>query len=301
MFLFKLSSWLDRYDPYWYSRLMSLKIVVIAIILFIINMLTQPVLSPLIMMIAGAGALIIEMPTINTLDKKDNVYLGYIILMCLTIVIFSATVYLRGWFIVAVCGWAYILYMALKKAPELYPIVSVVIMLGVMGQEGINTGNYYVILNEILFILEFAFFVFWAHKLFPRLYHNIWLSSLLRSIETIEWMLDGDTTLAIRQRLFRHLEVANNTLELLRGKPYLREAVTITNWLNYYHYYLPEFCENNSDSETRSRLKTDFSHFKTAILYHREFNIETEQEFDEQLDWHYNCFRRLNYNWNKLC
>lgn len=301
MFLFKLSSWLDRYDPYWYSRLMSLKIVVIAIVVFIVNLLTQPLLSPLMMLIAGAGALIIEMPTINTLDKKDNVYLGYIVLMCLTIVLFSATVYLRGWFIIAVCGWAYILYMALRKAPQLYPIVSVVIMLGVMGQEGINTGNYYVILNEVLFILEFAFFVFWAHKLFPRLYHNIWLSSLLRSIEVIEQITAGDTSLAIRQQLFRHLEVGQNTLELLRGKSYLREAVTISNWLSYYHYYLPEFCENNSRVELRDKLKADFSGFKAAIIKHQQFRIDNEPQFLPQLEWHYDYFRRLNYNWNKLC
>ncbi len=301
MFLFKLSSWLDRYDPYWYSRLMSLKIVVIAIVVFMVNMLTQPLLSPLMMLIAGAGALIIEMPTINTLDKKDNVYLGYIILMCLTIVLFSATVYLRGWFVVAVCGWAYILYMALKKAPQLYPIVSVVIMLGVMGQEGINTGNYYVILNEVLFILEFAFFVFWAHKLFPRLYHNIWFSSLLRSIEAIEQILAGDTSLTIRQQLFRHLEVGHNTLELLRGKSYLREAATISLWLSYYHYFLPEFCENNPDPAELVQLQADFSAFKTAILQHQEFSFQREVGFFPQLDWHYDYFRRLNYNWNKLC
>ena len=301
MFLFKLSSWLDRYDPYWHSRLMSLKIVVIAIVLFMVNALTQPLLSPLFMLIAGAGALIIEMPTINTLDKKDNVYLGYILLMCITVGLFSSYVILRGWFIVAVAGWAYILYMALKKAPQLYAIVSVVIMLGVMAQEGLNLGNFYIILNELAFILEFAFFIFWTHKLYPRMYHNIWFSSILRSLETLQKALKcGSISIDERQLLFKHFQTARSSIELLRDKPYLREVVSITNWLSYYHYYLPQLLEErNVSSQELNQVLVDLARLEAGVRNHKPILINLDQDLSVPI--HHEYFNKLTSNWNKLC
>ena len=301
MFLFKLSSWLDRYDPYWYSRLMSLKIVVIAIVLFMVNALTQPLLSPLFMLIAGAGALIIEMPTINTLDKKDNVYLGYLLLMCITVGLFSSYVILRGWFIVAVAGWAYILYMALKKAPQLYAIVSVVIMLGVMAQEGLNLGNFYIILNELAFILEFAFFIFWTHKLYPRMYHNIWFSSILRSLETLQKALKcGSISIDERQLLFKHLQTARSSIELLRDKPYLREVVSITNWLSYYHYYLPQLLEDSKvSSQELNQVLVDLARLEAGVRNHQPILINLDQDLSVPI--HHEYFNKLTSNWNKLC
>ena len=110
MFIYKLSSWVDRYDPFWYGRLIALKAAYLAIGLFIANLVLQPPTSTLVMLFSAIGILIVEFPAINDLNKKDNIYLAYVILICLTITIFSSSVYLKGSFILAVSAWAYFLY-----------------------------------------------------------------------------------------------------------------------------------------------------------------------------------------------
>ena len=117
-------------------------------------MLLSPPLAPLIMLLSAAGVLIIEMPSINDFDKKDNLYLAYIIIICLTVGLFSSYVYLKGWFIVVASGWCYILYNMLKKKPELFPIVGIILMLGIMSLEGYNSGNFFDILNRLLLFLS---------------------------------------------------------------------------------------------------------------------------------------------------
>ena len=90
MFIYKLSSWVDRYDPFWYGRLIALKAAYLAIGLFIANLILQPPLPTLVMLFSAVGVLIAELPAINDLNKKDNIYLAYVILICLTITIFSS-------------------------------------------------------------------------------------------------------------------------------------------------------------------------------------------------------------------
>jgi hypothetical protein len=243
----RLNNWLDRYDPYWYSRLMSLKIAYITIILFIANMLLSPPLAPLVMLLSGAGVLIIEMPSINDLDKKDNLYLAYIIIICLTVGLFSSYVYLKGWFIVVASGWCYILYSALKKKPELFPIVGVILMLGIMSLEGYNSGNFFDILNRLFFILEFALIVFWAHKFSPNLYHKIWLAALTRNLAGLQQMLNKisveDATLVLK-----HNWNARNVSALLKRKKYYVESNQITDLLGEYYFYVTDLIVNKTTS-----------------------------------------------------
>lgn len=302
MLLFsRFEIWLDKYDPYWYSRLMGLKVSYITVILFIANMFLQPPLASLIMLIAGAGILIIEMPTINSFKKKDLVYFGYLILISLTIGLFSSYVYFRVGFIVVVSGWAYILYSLLRKAPQLFPIVSVLLMLGIMSLEGVNTGNMYIIFNELLFIWEFALIVFWAHKLFPNFYHRVWRSSVIRSLESMRQMLDdGDNQQS--RFVFKHYLAANNVLRLL-AKKQLRSAARLTRSLSYYHYYLADLLMQSSISE--SELEIIRQDIALLFLAVNSGNIippaSKVNSSKSALHHHYKIYANIKIDWNKLC
>ena len=224
MFIFKLSSWVDRFDPYWYSRFLGLKVSYIAIILFLANALLQPPIVPsFIMIVAISGILLIESPTINSFNKKDNIYLVYTILVLLTIAIFSLNVYLKTWFILVAFAWCYILYSLLKKAPAMFPVVSLILMLGLMSLEGPYTpANPYIVLNQILYFSEFSIIVFWAHKCFPNLYLRIWKSAILRCIENYQIGLNSKKKFN-HEVATKHYLTLKNVLPLLTVSGYTKK------------------------------------------------------------------------------
>ena len=301
MFIYKLSSWVDRYDPFWYGRLIALKAAYLAIGLFIANLVLQPPTSTLVMLFSAIGILIVEFPAINDLNKKDNIYLAYVILICLTITIFSSSVYLKGAFILAVSAWAYFLYFSLRKKPELYALVSVVLMLSVVSLEGYNSGNFFSILNTLFFILEFSLITFWLHKLFPCLYSRIWLSSILRSLETLQNMLT-DLSIADSQKLFRQLQVSESSLNLLVKQSYRQEARLITDLLSYYHYYLNDLLENKlTPARELDLIGADLLRLEQAVRKQSEFYYSPNQSPALDLTTHNKIYPQLQSTWNKLC
>ncbi len=302
MVLSKLRNWLDRYDPYWYSRLMSLKIAYITIILFIANMLLSPPLASLIMLLSGAGVLIIEMPSINDLDKKDNLYLAYIVIICLTVGLFSSYVYLKGWFIVVASGWCYILYSALKKKPELFPIVGVILMLGIMSLEGYNSGNFFDILNRLFFIVEFALIVFWAHKFFPNLYHKIWLAALTRNLAGLQQML---TKISVDEAtlVLKHNWNARNVSALLKRKKYYVESSQVTDLLGEYYFYVTDLIVNKTTpSPELNLIANDLGLLARAICQKSNYPAQFNGYHNyPDLATHNELFTQLYQHWNKIC
>lgn len=301
MFIYKLSSWIDRYDPFWYGRLIALKAAYLAIGLFIANLILQPPMPTLVMLLSGVGVLIIEMPTVNDLNKKDNFYLGYVILICMTVMIFSATVYLKGWFIFAVSGWSYILYFALRKKPELYVLVSAVLMLSLISLEGFNSGDFFKILNTLFFVLEFALVSFWLHKLFPSLYSKIWMSSILRSVETLQQMI-AELSLAKSSQVFAQLRVAESSFALLIKHNYVQEARQINDLLSHYHYYLNDLIENKlTPAYDLDLIASDLARFESAVRSQITFNDHYEHCAAFDLEHHNQIYPQLQSSWNKLC
>ena len=301
MFIYKLSSWVDRYDPFWYGRLIALKAAYLAIGLFLANLVLQPPTPTLVMLFSAIGILIAELPAINDLNKKDNIYLAYVILICLTITIFSSSVYLKGTFILAVSAWAYFLYFTMRKKPELYALVSTVLMLSMISLEGYNSGNFFSILNTLFFILEFSLIAFWLHKLFPHLYSRIWLSSVLRSLETLQNMLT-ERSIADSQKLFRQLQVAESSLRLLAKSSYRQEARLITDLLSYYHYYLNDLLENKlTPSRELDLIGADLMRLEHAVRKQSEFYYSPNQSLALDLTTHNQIYPQLQSTWNKLC
>ncbi|MFZ9035930.1 MAG: hypothetical protein ACO2ZM_07415 [Francisellaceae bacterium] len=222
MFIFTLSSFWDRYDPYWYGRLMGLKLSFIAIVLFMVNAFLKSPFSPvLIMLVAAAGVLLIEMPAINTLKKKDTVYLIFLMLTLITIVIFNVMSYLTLGFLIVAPLWVYVLYSFLSRQPGMIEVVSLIVLLALMSLEGQAATEPYAVFNLILFMLEFSLCAFWAHKLFPFIYLNIYLSASLRSLEAMAQMLDKRSFTAVDNlKQMRHLMVLKNSLSLFETRSY---------------------------------------------------------------------------------
>lgn len=299
MFIFKLSSWVDKYDPYWYARLMSLKTAYLAIGLFFANLLIQPPMAVLVMILSAAGAIAAEMPTINDIDKKDLIYFGFLILVSITVGLFSSYVYLKGWFIIVVVGWTFILYSLLKKKPELFTLVSILLLLALISIEGINTGNFFEIINLLEFVVQFSIITFWLHKLFPYLYHKIWLSSILRSLESIQLTL-MEQCLAPNMSLINHLITADRSLQLLIKKPYSNLAREFTDLISKYQYYICSLGISNTKDEL-SQMADDFNFLHSAICSKKEMLLNPQNEIPDNLAYHKNQYQLICNHWNMLC
>lgn len=297
MFIFTLSSFCDRYDPYWYGRLMGLKLTFIAIILFMVNAFLKSPFSPvLIMLVAAAGVLLIEMPAINTLKKKDTVYLIFLILTLISIIIFNVMSYLTLGFLIVAPLWVYVLYTFLVKHPGMIEVVSLIILLALMSLEGQAATEPYAIFNLILFILEFSLCAFWGHKLFPFIYINIYLSANLRIFESIEQMLsERSFTVNDNLRQMRHIMVLKNSLPLFETKPYRVLLDNMTKSLLLFQANMHDLILSGDLSDEKSQALILFIKEMTIAIKSRRPLLFSISEHEDSVEL------ALQETWRELC
>lgn len=300
MFTSKLSKFFESFDPYGYSRLMGFKAVYTAIILYIANMLIQPPLAPLIMLLSAAGALIVEMPTINDLKKKDLIYLGYLILISITVGVFSTYIPFNFVFIMAVSTWGYLLYSALQKQPSLFPIVSVLLMLGIMSLEAVNTANFFIILTELKYIWAFGIIVFFAHKLFPNYYHRMWRNAILRNLEESFYSLRRANN-SNSQIIYKHYLAMTTALPIIRVK-HLYSLVKVTKLINQYNFLIyGEIEKRPLDLPTIEILSDSLEQVYNAIyngdyIEYKPINID-----NNILQINNDLVKQISLSWNRIC
>lgn len=300
MFTSKLNKFFEHFDPYGYSRLMGFKAVYTAIILFIANMLIQPPLAPLIMLLSAGGSLIIEMPTINDLKKKDLIYLGYLILISITVGIFSTYIPFNIMFILVVSVWGYLLYSALQKQPSLFPIVSILLMLGIMSLEAINTANFFIILTELKYIWAFGIIVFFSHKLFPNYYHRAWRNAILRNLEDSLYSLQCVNN-SNSQTIYKHYLAMINVLPIIRvGNLY--SIVKVTRLINKYNFLIyGEIDKMSMDLPTIKVLQESLNLIYTAIYNGSYIEYNTMNADSKILNINNELIRQISLSWNRIC
>lgn len=299
MFIYSLSSRLDKLDPYWYGRLLALKAAYLTTGLFIANLVLRPDSPTVTMLMSAIGILLAETPSMNTLDKKDNIYLAWVILVTLTITIFSTTSYMKLAFILTVSGWAYFLYFILRKKPEIFSVVSALLMMGAISQEGLKEGNYFATWNTLLFIFEFSLIAFCLHKLFPFLYHKIWLSSLLRSLEgLINLLKTKDVEQSIKLR--KHCMVSLSSLNLLKKQKYYGLSQTIHKEIATLHIYFYNLINNpNCSKDNLNAATRDIEYLLQNIKNICKCDLNPSRLNDDK--FYYEKFSELVLTWNRLC
>jgi hypothetical protein len=301
MFLYSLSSRLDRIDPYWYARLIGLKAAYLATGLFIANLILKPASPSVTMLMSAVGILIAEMPAINTPDKKDKVYLGWVILVCLTIAIFSTTGFLKLPFILTVGAWAYFLYYSLRNKPEVFALVSALLMMGTISQEGLKIGNFFQIWNNTLFILEFSLITFWLHKSFPFLYHKIWLSSLLRGLEVLIKMLKEENVTTSKM-LRKHSMISLSSMNLLAKRRYIGCVKIIHQNMSGLHLYVYHQIHSIRSGTDNLELQIDgLEQLYNAILHGKRCETKPDLNKSTGDGFYQEKLAELIINWNRLC
>lgn len=177
--------WVDRVDPYGYGRQSGLKVSYVAIIFFLINAFWMaPTFAVLTMCVAGAGIALIEMPSVNTPQKKDISYIAFTAMTIVTVSIFGFFRYFTWLEVVAVIGWAYVLYRFAASDTEKAQVVAIALLIGFVSFEGLGASDFDEWLNQTAFYVQFAVVAFVAHKLFPNRYDRI-IKAAMRQI----WLL----------------------------------------------------------------------------------------------------------------
>lgn len=186
MFVYSVSnSFIDRIDPYWYSRLTGLKLAYIAVILFFINgFFKSPTFPVLYMLVTAAGAVVTELPPINSPKKKILAYIGVVILCITTNSIFGLVSYLKWGLLIGVGIWALILYRLLAKNAKSANLVGVLLLVGIVSIQGDVATDLNGVINHALFYLEFASVGLIALILFPNFRDRVVKSAALRLLET---------------------------------------------------------------------------------------------------------------------
>jgi hypothetical protein len=313
---------------------MALKLVYITIILFLANLVLKlPYPPTLIMVIAGAGTILVEQPSINEFAKKDKVYLVYLILILITINLFTLQYYLKMWFLLIAFSWYYLLYSALKKAPQMFPLVSIIFLISIMSLESpINPANMYFTLNQDLFILELSLVAFWAHKLFPNFYIKVWQSIILRNLEQILALVQGSQAPAVvfsfkndgmpeASLPLKHIKAIHNVYPLLNKSWGLRHIVKFTNTLANYNYYIVYLTSLGVDAPIKQQIADQFSTLRRAIINHEVINFDRPplkevnstviklkplemhngSDIDGLINQHATLFSTLSQEWNYIC
>ena len=301
--LIRINQSIDCWDPYGYGRLMGVKGAYLTIIFFVANLLFKaPHFSVLVMMVAASSVMMIEMPSMNDYRMKDLVYLGYTAIVIVTIILFDLLFYLKVWFILIASVWCYCLYRLLARKPQLFPVVSIVLLLGLMSMESYPTSSLNEAANNVFYFIESAIIGFWAHKLFPNFYFMIYKKTILRQIEALvsgqPMTIQVNHRLAMRNvqsllypRLRQGLdELEARLLDLSYCACYIRRQDDF-NRENYEYCYQP--------------LQTVIDNIKNktsgSFRYDDTGSIGPPQQKDIWLAQLSDCCARVQTNWGALC
>ncbi len=299
MSMFKVGSWFDKFDPYWYSRLLSIKAVYITVIFFMANLFFDLPSPPTLYMIVGIiGPLLAEMPSLNTQKKKDSVILLFVVLATFTLSIFAMIWYFNTWFILVVFSWAFILYSAFKKKPALFSIVSLIFLMGIISLEGPNKpASLNNMFNQVIYIFQVATLGFWAHKFFPNFYFRCWHSTMLRCIEAHIRSIKNKKIEF--EAISKHLLAAQNILPLLQNKPSAEQLNQFTQNMLALNYITNTYLNN-------SITPNEFSQYKTSVtqLHESIKSLKNYQSTNTLSDMNHkvtSTLHNLFSSWKGIC
>ena len=251
--------WIYRVDPYGYGRQAGLKVSYVAIIFFIVNAFWKaPTLAVLTMCVAGAGIVLIEMPSINTPKKKDLSYVIFTLLTIVTVSIFRFFSYFTWLELVAIVGWSYVLYRLVATDTEKAQVVAIAILIGFVSLEAPGATDFWQWVNQTIFYLQFAAIAFVAHKCFPNRYmliasnvmRQIWLSQQRQMLQD-----HGPPSMQPSTAFIRHLSILEQVKPLLPAKA--REQLpTLINALWQYQNHIDTLVRQGTGEDIQKALKT---------------------------------------------
>lgn len=151
------NKYLDKYDPFWISRMLALKVGAASIILCLINMFLKSPSSPTsYMMTALVATLASEILPSNTLKKKILIFVLISTILTFSQIMFGLFSYFRFGLFSFVVIYSYLVLRFLAYNPKAAVVPTLMILWGFIALEGGEATDLNAVLNSLLYSVEYS-------------------------------------------------------------------------------------------------------------------------------------------------
>jgi hypothetical protein len=174
------NKYLDAYDPFWTCRLLSLKVGVATILLFICNAFLLAPQSPMFYILTTVLATLASeaIPAPNRLRKFANFSL-ILFLLATSTMIFGMFSYFRFGLFFVVMAFSYLVLRFMAANPKVAAVPTIMIMWGIVNLNGGST-DFNAVANNYLYYFEFGMMGAITVLLFPDFTPRVFDSAFLR-------------------------------------------------------------------------------------------------------------------------
>ncbi len=295
-----MSAWLakiKRIDKYGFGLFTSLKLLFVMFGLtafaFALHLQDFAVLVAVVMI----SIAVIELPVVNTVRKKDLLYLFITVSISALYVVMALSTAMP--LVVGVMLLVMLVFAILYKYQFnkfYFMLLCGCFLLVIFCFAKLLPTNNTLILNDALSLIEFITLGFWLHKIFPNQYYKRWLNNYNYALSNL--------VLALQQREYLRVLTFRQTLNDLHTNVQLLDNNSINyelanelniNLINYSFFVINLL--SSSDDELACDISDDLSKLNIAISEQKLLEIELTLDNE----FHKKYFNEMVLNWNKLC
>ena len=178
------NNFLDVYDPFWICRLLSLKVGVVTILLFILNaFFLQPQSPVMYLMITVIATMASEVLPAPTRANKIVVFIGVEFLLSTTMIIFAMFGYFRLASFFVLVGFTYLSLRLMVSNVKTAVLPALMIVYGVVSM-GSGTTDFNAVANDYLYYFAFGMAGVITILFFPDFTPKVFNSAFLRILES---------------------------------------------------------------------------------------------------------------------
>lgn len=178
------NNYLDVYDPFWICRLLSLKVGVVTILLFILNaFFLQPQSPVMYLMITVIATMASEVLPAPTRTNKIVVFIGVEFLLSTTMIIFAMFGYFRLASFFVLVGFTYLSLRLMVSNVKTAALPALMIVYGVVSM-GSGTTDFNAVANDYLYYFAFGMAGVITILFFPDFTPQVFNSAFLRILES---------------------------------------------------------------------------------------------------------------------
>ncbi len=176
--------YLDAYDPFWTCRLLSLKVGVVTILLFLCNAFLLAPQSPMFFILTTVLATLGSeaIPAPNRLRKLAN-FTFVLFLLATSTMVFGMFSYFRFGLFFVVMAFSYLVLRFMAANPKVAAVPTIMIMWGIVNLNG-GATDFNAVANNYLYYFEFGLMGALTVLIFPDYTPKIFDSAFLRILRS---------------------------------------------------------------------------------------------------------------------
>lgn len=208
--------YLDKYDPYWLCRALSLKAGSTAILLCLCNAFLKSPQSPVsYMMTILIGVIASEVLPTKTKAQRVVIFISIVGLLSTICMVFGVFSYFRYGLYLAVLIASYLLLKFMVSNAKAAAIPTLMILWGFMQLEGGAPTDLNAVMNSYLYFIEYGLMGLIVVLFFPNFKTNMFMSAFLRILESDVRNVGVASYKNSNPEVLGAITVLNNTAKIL--------------------------------------------------------------------------------------